>query len=148
MTFSKILVPFDGSKYSEKAFEKALEIASKFSSGITVLSILEAEQVDGHMGVSLDSLEDVQDRQVNIAKSMLENLKEDAKARKVPLEIKVMYDPSTSKGIVSYAQSNGVDVIVMGSHGRTGLKKLVLGSVANSVTGHAKCHVIIIKETE
>ena len=60
MAFAKILVPYDGSIYSDKASDKALEIASKFSSEITALSVLEAEPIEGHMGASIDKLENKQ----------------------------------------------------------------------------------------
>ncbi|WP_420545762.1 universal stress protein [Nitrosopumilus sp.] len=148
MTFSKILVPYDGSTYSDKAFDKALEIASKFSSEITALSILEAETEDGHIGKSLDKLEEKQDQRVSEAKSMLENLQEEAQAKNVPIVLKTIHDPSPSEGILTFAQSNEVGLIVMGSHGRTGLKKLVLGSIANDVVVKAKCPVLIIKQSE
>ena len=148
MTFAKILVPYDGSIYSDKAFNKALEIASKFSSEITALSVLEAESIDGHMGASIDKLEDEQDQRVSEAKSTLELLKTEAQEKNVPIVLKTIHDPSPSEGILSYAKNSDIELIVMGSHGRTGLKKLVLGSIANDVVIHAECPVLIIKESE
>lgn len=147
MTFSKILVPYDDSKYSTKAFEKAIELASKFSSEIILLNVIEAKQSGEHTVTSLDKLEDIQDKQVLEATSILEDLKKDVKEN-ISITIKVLHNPSISDGIVSFVKSNNVDLIVMGSHGRTGLKKLVLGSVANNVVANAKCHVLIIKGIE
>lgn len=146
MTFSKILVPHDNSKFSRKAFEKACEIAAKFSSEIVLLHIIEAKQTSEHTVTSLDKLENTQDNQILDAKSMLEDLKFDA-PKDIKITLDVLYNPSTSDGIVSYVDANHADLIVMGSHGRTGIKKLVLGSVANNVVAHAKCHVMIIKDT-
>ena len=147
MSFSKILVPYDDSKYSKKAFEKAIEIATKFSSEIILLNVIEAQQTGEHTVTSLNELEDTQDAQVLTAKSMLEDLKHDVD-KNIQISIKVMHNPSTSDGIVSFVEANHADLIVMGSHGRTGLKKLVLGSVANSVVANAKCHVLIIKDVD
>ncbi len=142
-----ILIPFDGSGYSEKAFEKALEIASKFDSKLTALTVLQAKLGDSS-GVSIERLGEMQDEQVDDATAILKNLEEKAKSKKVQLSIKVLHNPSSADGIVSYADNNNVDLIVMGSHGRTGFRKIVLGSVASNVLGHAKCPVLITKVLE
>ena len=142
-----ILVPFDGSGYSEKAFEKALEITSKFDSELTALTVLHAKLEDSS-GVSIQRLGEIQEEQINEATTMLKNLEEKAKSKNVQLSIKVIHNPSSAEGILSYADNNNVDLIVMGSHGRTGLRKIVLGSVASNVVGHAKCPVLITKATE
>ncbi len=142
-----ILVPFDGSKYSEKAFEKALEITSKFDSKLTALTVLQAKLGDSS-GVSIERLGEMQDEQIEDATAMLKNLEEKAKSKNIQLSIKVIHNPSSADGIVSYADNNNVDLIVMGSHGRTGFRKIVLGSVASNVIGHAKCPVLITKGIE
>ena len=143
----KILVPFDGSEYSEKAFEKALEIAAKFESKLTVMTVIQSKVSDS-AGISLARLEEIQDEEEEIATTMLKRLEEPAKAKNVSFSIKIIHNPSSSDGIVSFAEANNVDLIVMGSHGRTGFRKIVLGSVANGVLGHAKCPVLIIKGTK
>ena len=148
MTFSRILVPYDQSKYSDLAFNKALEIATKFSSTITVLNILEVEPVEGHFKPSMENLETEQDNRIKEAKSMLENLQSKAKEKNVPMESKVLHNPSPSDGILAYVESEKINLIVMGSHGRTGFKKIVLGSVANDVLSKSKCPVLIIKNEE
>ena len=143
----KILVPFDGSEYSEKAFEKALEIAAKFESKLTVMTVIQSKVSDS-AGISLARLEEIQDEEEEIATTMLKKLEGQAKAKNVSFSIKIIHNPSSSDGIVSFAEANNVDLIVMGSHGRTGFRKIVLGSVANGVLGHAKCPVLIIKGTK
>ena len=140
----KILVPFDGSGYSEKAFEKALEIATKFESCLIVMTVIQSKVSDS-MGISRERLEEIHDEEEDIATTMLKKLEEHAKAKNVSFSIKIVHNPSSSDGIVSFADSNNVDLIVMGSHGRTGFRKIVLGSVANGVLGHAKCPVLITK---
>lgn len=143
----KILVPFDGSEYSEKAFEKALEIAAKFESKLTVMTVIQSKVSDS-AGISLARLEEIQDEEEDIATTMLKKLEEQAKAKNVSFSIKIIHNPSSSDGIVSFAEANNIDLIVMGSHGRTGFRKIVLGSVANGVLGHAKCPVLITKGTK
>ena len=56
-----------------------------------------------------------------------------------------MKSTSVVRDITTYAKSRKIDLIVMGSHGRTGVDKLILGSVANGVTQKASCPVLIIK---
>lgn len=142
----KILVPFDGSGYSEKAYEKALEIAEKFESDVIVMTVLQSKIPDS-AGVSIQRLQELQDEQENEATSMLRKLETEAKNKNIPFSIKVVHNPSSSDGIATFAENNSIDLIVMGSHGRTGLRKIVLGSVANGVIGHTKCPVLITKES-
>ena len=140
----KILVPFDGSGYSEKAYEKALEIAEKFESDLIVMTVLQSKIPDS-AGVSIQRLQELQDEQENEATNMLRKLETEAKNKNIPFSIKVVHNPSSSDGIATFAENNNIDLIVMGSHGRTGLRKIVLGSVANGVIGHTKCPVLITK---
>ena len=140
----KILVPFDGSGYSEKAYEKALEIAEKFESDLIVITVLQSKIPDS-AGVSVQRLQELQDEQENEATSMLRELETEAKNKNIPFSIKIVHNPSSSDGIATFAENSNIDLIVMGSHGRTGLRKIVLGSVANGVIGHTKCPVLITK---
>ena len=140
----KILVPFDGSGYSEKAFEKAVEIAEKFESELIVMTVLQSKIPDSS-GVSIERLQELQDEQENEATIMLRKLETEARNKNIPFSIKVVHNPSSSDGIATFAESNNIDLIVMGSHGRTGLRKIVLGSVANGVIGHTTCPVLITK---
>ena len=140
----KILVPFDGSGYSKKAYEKALEIAEKFESELIVMTVIQSKISDS-AGMSLTRMEEIQDEEEDAASVMLKQLEDKAKAKNVPFSIQIIHNPSSSEGIVNYADSNNVDLVVMGSHGRTGFRKIVLGSVANGVVARAKSPVLITK---
>ncbi|ABX13170.1 universal stress protein [Nitrosopumilus maritimus] len=143
----KILIPFDGSGYSQKAFDKALEIAEKFASKLIVTTVLQSK-VSESAGISLERMQEIQDEETDTATAMLKELESQANAKNVPFSLEVIHNPSPSDGIVSFAEKNNVDLIVIGSHGRTGFRKLVLGSVANGVVAQAKCPVLITKGTE
>jgi len=147
LIFAKILVPYDGSGYSENAFEKSLEIAAKFESKLVALTVIQSK-VSNSAGVSLQRMQEIQDEEENTATIMLKKLEEKAKNRNVPLSIKIIHNPSSSEGILNYADSNNIELIVMGSHGRTGFRKMILGSVASDVIGHSKCPVLITKEVK
>lgn len=137
-------MPFDGSRYSEKAYDKALEIAEKFESELTVMTVIQSKISDS-AGMSLERMQEIQDGEESAATVMLEKLKDRAKAKNISFSIKIVHNPSSSDAIVNYADSHTIDLIVMGSHGRTGFRKIVLGSVASGVVGHAKCPVLITK---
>lgn len=143
----KILVPFDGSGYSQKAYEKALEIAEKFGSKILVVSVLQSKAAET-AGVSLERMQEIQDEEKDTATTMLKNLESQATAKNISFHMEVIINPSSADGIVTFAEKNNVDLIVIGSHGRTGFRKIVLGSVANGVLAQAKCPVLITKGTE
>ena len=140
----KILVPFDGSGFSQKAFEKGLEIAEKFESRLIVLTVIQSK-ISDTAGISLERLQEIQDDEEEDATIMLKKLEDQANAKNVSFSMKIIHNPSTSDGIVAFAESNNIDLIVIGSHGRTGFRKLVLGSVANGVISHAQCPVLVTK---
>ena len=142
----KILVPFDGSGYSEKAYDKALEFAEKFESELVVITVLQSKISDS-AGVSIHRLQELQDEQEDQATIMLKKLESKAEGKNIPFSMKIIHNPSPADGIVAFAENADIDLIVMGSHGRTGFRKIVLGSVANGVIGHTNCPVLITKGT-
>ena len=137
-------MPFDGSEYSEKAYEQALKIAEKFESELTVMTVIQSKISDSS-GMSLTRMQEIQDEEEGAATAMLKTLEDRAKAKNVSFSIKIVHNPSSSEAIVGYADGHDTDLIVMGSHGRTGFRKIMLGSVANGVVGHTKCSVLITK---
>lgn len=142
----KILVPYDGSGFSQKAFEKGLAIAEKFESQLIVLTVIQSKISDS-AGISVERLQEIQDEEDDDATKMLKTLEDHANNKNVSFSMKIIRNPSASDGIVNFAHSNNVDLIVIGSHGRTGFRKLVLGSVANGVLSHSKCPVLVTKGT-
>ena len=140
----KILVPFDGSEFSQKAFEKGLDIAEKFESNLIVLTVIQSKIFDS-TGMSLERVQEIQDEEEDVATTLLKKLESQANAKNVSFSMEIIHNPSTPDGITVFAESNNVDLIVIGSHGRTGFRKLVLGSVANGVLSHAKCPVLVTK---
>jgi nucleotide-binding universal stress UspA family protein len=72
-------------------------------------------------------------------------LKSKADKKGVKLSLKILHNPSVSNAILNYVNSHKHDVIVIGSHGRTGINKLILGSVANEIAHKAKIPVMVVK---
>ncbi|KAF6246251.1 universal stress protein [Nitrosopumilus sp. b3] len=144
MLFQNILVPWDGSKYSNHAFKIALDVAKKYDSKINVVSCL------SHADTGASYLNNGINKEIfktakNIIGDKMSELKDDAKKAGISTSIDVFITDSTVKQLVTYAKANKVDLVVMGSHGLTGWKKVLLGSVANGVSQQVHCPVLIVR---
>ena len=142
---NNILVPYDFSNFGDLAFEKAMEIAKKFDSKLTLLTVI-GKDTDTS-GMSWTRAQEVHDESENKAKEDLNKIKNANTVENVPISVEIIHNSSNSEGILSFAEKHNPDLIVMGSHGRSGFKKLVLGSVASRVVTKAKCPVLIIKSS-
>jgi len=88
----KILVPFDGSGYSEKAYEKALEIAEKFESELIVMTVIQSKISDSS-GMSLTRMQEIQDEDKESTTTMLKTLEDRATVKNIPFSIKIVHNP-------------------------------------------------------
>ncbi|MCJ8305978.1 MAG: universal stress protein [Nitrosopumilus sp.] len=139
-----ILVPLDLSNQSTRAFKVALDVAEKYNSKVTILTCIE---VDAWRHKYLDSRVNSQlvKKQSKVIKKYFEKLESLADKNNVSVKSQILTSKSTVKDIVNFAKSRKHDLVVIGSHGRTGFDKLLLGSVANGVSQKTKCHVLIVK---
>ena len=144
MTITNILVPFDGSSYSVKAFNAALDIAKKQQAKISILTCLEKENLGAWYKDKRINKKIMKDAK-KFAMDSLSKLENSAEKLDVLLSAHILETKSISKQIVDFANSKKINLIVMGSHGQTGFNRLILGSVSNSVSQLAKCPVLIIK---
>ncbi len=144
MTITNILVPFDGSKYSVKAFNAALDIAKKQNAKIIVLTCLEKENLGAWYVDNRVNKQIVKDAK-KFAIDFLTKLKNKAEKVGVYVSVNVLKTKSISKQIVNFANSKKINLIVIGSHGQSGFNQFLLGSVSNAVSQSAKCPVLIIK---
>jgi len=143
MVFKNILVPYDGTNFSNRAFKKALDIAKKDGSKITIFTVIEGEYsaIRGYTRMNPEIIK----KQENAAKKYIYKLEKTAKNLNIPISVKIKQGTSIIKEIISLANSKKSDLIVIGSHGRTGLNKFILGSVANGVAQQVKCSIMVVK---
>ena len=139
-----ILVPFDFSKFANLAFEKAKEIAEKFDSKVTLLSVIGSD-IDTS-GMDWARAQEAHDEKEFNVKTELTKIKDSNPDKNLDISVDLVHDPSPSEGILSFAKNNKIDLIIMGSHGRSGFKKLVLGSVASAVVAKSEIPVLIVKQ--
>jgi nucleotide-binding universal stress UspA family protein len=145
MTFKNILVPYDGSKCSDLAFNVAVDIAKKNNSKITIVTCLEKDYRTPWYGPDSRVTDALLKKQKKAVDKNFSSLEKVAKKSKVSISSKIIVVQSIVKSLLSFTTSNRVDLIVMGSHGRTGFDKLLLGSVANGISQKAGCPVLIVK---
>ena len=145
MTFKNILVPYDGSKCSDHAFNVALDIAKNYNSKITIVTCLERDFRTPWYGPDSRVNDALLKKQKKAVDKNFSSLEKVAKKSKVSISSKIIVAQSIVKSLLSFATSNQVDLIVIGSHGRTGFDRLLLGSVANGISQKAKCPVLIVK---
>jgi len=136
--FQRVLVATDGSKQCKPAVERAIDFARSYGGDITVVSI-----VDVPAEFYAEAPQVVEDL-VHKAKGYVEEVKKQAETSGVKVESFVK-EGEAYQAIVDLAKDRDVNIIVMGSHGRTGLKRLLMGSVAEKVIGYAPCPVLVTR---
>ncbi len=135
----KILVAYDGSMQSEKAFDFALDIAQKYSALITVLSV--ARPPEPPMAVETQAVLDSADEYY---RTRFKVLKEKAETVCVVTRLDIVVGHPAEQ-IVYKAVNESADMIVMGHRGESFMQKWLLGSVARRVLSYAHCPVLIIR---
>jgi nucleotide-binding universal stress UspA family protein len=150
--FKKILVGVDGSEKSLEAADYAITLAEKFNNELLlIVNILPIEPwYHGEYPYEWGKPEvlEVYEKEKQEMQNILNKIKD--KADKVNLNSKadVEMTPRTTNpsiALVIYSEKNNVDLIVVGTRGRTGFKKMLLGSVASGVVTYAHCPVLVIK---
>jgi len=142
-----ILVPTDFSKYSDAALKKAIDIAIQHDTKIYLLHVID-EQIHQCAVDYCLSYEVVKQLEKESLKASKDKLKKEADAIVKAKKIKVVFDVKNgvpSEVILSEQKAKKIDLIVIASHGKTGLLKQLMGSVADKVVKGAKCPVIVVK---
>ena len=140
--FKKMLVPLDGSSFSEICLEQAKAIA-KGCSVPEVILFKVVEPVPGYAGVGEDWQAESEKRAREWTKSYLASVAEQLKKEGIEART-AMAEGNAAEEILEYANKNKVDLIVMSTHGSSGVVRWVLGSVADRVLRHAHCPVLVV----
>lgn len=138
LSWDNILIATDGSAYSEVAAMRAIEIARKYKSKVKILSVVD---------VTVEFMiraQEVYNSLVEKAKDITNDIKAKAFSLGVGAE-PVVRDGEVYKVILDVANEYKIDMIVMGSLGKSGIKRLLMGSTTERVLGHANFPVLIVK---
>ncbi len=144
MLFQNILVPVDLSTQSTRAFKVALDVTKKYNSKITILTCLELDAAHHLYYEARPSSQQIK-KQSKVVKKHFKMLESLAEKNNISIKSKILTSGSAVNNIVTFAKSQKHDLVVIGSHGRTGFDKLLLGSVANGVSHKAKCPILIVR---
>lgn len=140
--YDRILVPTDGSTGTAHVAMQALDLASQYGATVHALSVVDHSVLSilEDSGQSSDVLEERGERAVGMIERMGESYD-------VPVETAVQHgDPAEQ--ILAYADEQEVDLIVAGTHGRTGIRRQLLGSVAERLVRHSESPVMTVRLPE
>ncbi len=146
ITIKNILCPIDYSIYSERALKYAIEFAEKYQAKLYLIHVLDIRVYD-ITDPDLYNVNVVDDETLKKLKERLSaRVTEDTKGR-VPVEAIIIQGVPFAE-IINAAKERQIDLIVLGTHGRTGLSHAIMGSVAEKVVRKAPCPVLTIRHPE
>lgn len=144
MSFQKILVPTDGSEFTKAAIVKAVELAKLVGGQITALYVVDKTAL---AGIPADaSLTNVYASLKKEGQAALDYVGRMCDNAGVPIDVKIR-EGSPVNEILAESE-DGYDLIVMGTLGRTGMSKLLMGSVAEKVVRTSDCPVMVVKSSD
>ncbi len=145
--FKHILLATDGSAASGSAAVMALDLARKHAAKLTAVYVINPYPFLGvgeTNAVGFNGYMAAAQRQASDAHAEVVTMGQQG-SKKVKVQLKVVEGKTSSHGIVDTAESEGADLIVVGSHGRTGITRLMLGSVANRVVAESPVPVLVVR---
>ncbi len=144
--FKHILVPVDGSETAQKAVDKAAGLARAFGSEVTAIYVIDPYPFTGLGSDFAYGQAEYLSAASAEAKEATEAARATFAAAGLTVHTRVVEAHAAWRGIIDTASAIGADLIVMGSHGRRGLEKAVLGSVAQRVLTHVHLPVFIVRD--
>jgi len=133
---SNILVAVDGSETSSKAAEMAIDLAEKHGANLMVLFVVAPKA----------NFNEVFYLSKENGQKIVDEVKNKALAKKLKANTEVLFDVgSVPKAIVEYAENNNANLIVIGTRGISGIKRMLVGSTASEVVKYSHCPIIVVK---
>jgi nucleotide-binding universal stress UspA family protein len=146
--YTNILVATDGSTLSKKAIANALALAEFHGASLIAVKVVPRfaqAYLVGSIPVNIGEIEKIEKSWSDQAHKELDKVAKDAKAKQVDVKTVVVKSDSVSDALVATAKKNKVDLIVMASHGRRGIKRLLLGSETQQVLTHTTIPVLVMR---
>lgn len=146
--YKKILVATDGSTLSKKAINSAIALAEVHGASLIAIKVIPRftqTYFEGSIPVNTGEIDKIEKSWVDNAHKQLDKVAKDAKVHLVAVKTVVVKSDSVSDALVATAKKNKVDLIVMASHGRKGIKRLLLGSETQQVLTHTTIPVLVVR---
>jgi len=142
-----ILIATDGSKYSVAAATEAIGIAKRCKSNLIIITVVHTEALSSmspDTGYTQSQQEVIERQELQRAERNISGVKELAEKEGIHAE-GIISEGRPYEAIAKAALEKNIDLIVIGSHGRTGVSKFLMGSVTERVIGHAESAVLVVK---
>jgi nucleotide-binding universal stress UspA family protein len=148
--YKHILISTDGSELAQRGVDHGLSLAKALGSKVTIVTVTEAFSVQGTATVTgwvagRNDIERYNADRAEFAKTILAPAKAGAEKMGVAADILHVSNDSAAEGIVESAEKHGCDLIVMSSHGRRGVQRLLLGSQTAEVLYASKIPVLVVR---
>ncbi|MDR0253627.1 MAG: universal stress protein [Brucellaceae bacterium] len=148
--YKHILIATDGSELAEKGLEQGLQLASQLGSKVTILTVTEpfpmmATASSAGWIASPKDIEIYNDNQAAQAQGILKHAGEAAAKHSVKAELIHVADRWPAEAITEASHKGDIDLIVMTSHGRRGIGRLLLGSQTSEVLTHTKTAILVVR---
>jgi len=142
----KILVAVDSSKPATQITHKAIELAKSFGADLSILHIISPPTYIDLGYANVGRMGEMESTEKKHALRLVDKLKNKAIESDITVKTEILIGhTSVVKAIIEYAEKNKMDLIIVGSRGMTGFKKMLLGSVASGVVTYAHCPVMVVK---
>jgi nucleotide-binding universal stress UspA family protein len=146
LNIRRILVAVDGSDASVNASNYAIDMAKKLDAGLTVLFIVAPARYIDFGYATAGTMNEIESTKKKLAQKEVDRVNKKAMEEGVTVKADVLINYfSVVKEIVEYAEKHKMDLIITGSRGMTGFKKMLIGSVASGVVTYAHCPVLVVK---
>ncbi len=148
--YARILIASDGSELADRALQHGLQLAKLMGSEVTIVTVTEPVTIVGGgyasvAGGVIDPVPELVEAQENAARELLARAATKAAEQGVTAKTILVDNSFAAEGIVETAKSIGAELIIMGSHGRRGLNRLLLGSQTNNVLAHTTTPVLVTR---
>jgi nucleotide-binding universal stress UspA family protein len=148
--YARILIASDGSELADRALDHGLQLAKLAGSEVTIVTVTEPVTIVGGgyasiAGGVVDPLPELVDAQEKAARELLQRAAKRAADQGVTAKTVLVDNTFAAEGVVATANEIGAELIIMGSHGRRGLDRLLLGSQTNNVLAHTKIPVLVTR---
>ena len=145
INFNRILVATDGSKYSDMAVREAISIAKRRGSSLIAISVVPSEGASPFDIVHTEMMkETIVEKELKLAECTIKDMKELSVKEGVSVT-GLIFAGKPYDAIITTAKEKQADLIIVGSHGRTGIDRLLMGSVTERVIGLSECAVLVVK---
>jgi len=146
--YQRILIPTDGSKLSAKAVQAAGQLAELTGAQLLFLNVVPRYPVsyfEGGISVTAGEVGQIEKQWADKAQAMVDQIKVKAEARGLKAKALTVKSDLVAEAVIASAKKNKCDLIVMASHGRKGIKRLLLGSETTHVLTHSPLPVLVLR---